>query len=159
MINTTKKNGIRVQPIKNGTVIDHIQAGQALNVLKILDIPGTSQGTVSILINAPGKGVRKDVVKIEGRELESKEVDKISLIAPNATINIIRDFDVVQKQRVKIPKFIEEFVRCINPNCISNSREPIISKFYVTNNMPGNIYLRCKYCEKTIDENIADYLH
>ncbi len=151
------KYELRVQPIENGTVIDHITAGQALNVLKILKIPGTSEGIVSILINAPGAEERKDVVKIEGRELKSQEVDKIALIAPDATINIIRDFKVIRKKRVKIPNFLTGFVRCINPNCISNSNEPITSRFEV-NNRCGKIMLRCKYCEKTIEKNIADHL-
>lgn len=155
MINPKKE--IRVQPIENGTVIDHITAGQALNVLKILGIPDTSSGIVSILINAPSEMGIKDVVKIEGRELKSDEADRISLIAPNATINIIRDFEVLGKKQVDIPDHVEGVVRCINPNCISNSREPITSKFEVTNTDSG-IELRCGYCERVISENIAAHL-
>ncbi|MCD4801079.1 MAG: aspartate carbamoyltransferase regulatory subunit, partial [Methanococcoides sp.] len=93
---------IRVHPIENGTVIDHINAGQALNVLKILNIPTSSSRVVSVLINAPSIHGRKDVVKIEGRELNVEEVDKIALIAPNATINIIRNFEVSEKDIVHI---------------------------------------------------------
>lgn len=161
MISNDRSEGkvpeIRVHPIRNGTVIDHITAGQALNVLNILNIPNPSSGVVSILINAPSIHGIKDVVKIEGRELNVEEVDRISLIAPQATINIIRDFKVSEKAHVNIPEKVEGVVRCINPNCISNSNEPITSKFIVMPN-ERKINLRCLYCERTISENIGDHL-
>ncbi|MBP2029285.1 aspartate carbamoyltransferase regulatory subunit [Methanohalophilus levihalophilus] len=155
MSNPTKE--IRVQPIENGTVIDHIKAGQALNVLKILGISGISNGVVSVLINAPGEFGNKDVVKIEGRELRIDEADRISLIAPSATINIIRDFDVLEKKKVEIPAHVAGVVKCINSNCISNSNEPVTSKFEVMN-LESGIELRCDYCERVISENIAEHL-
>ncbi len=155
MTNPTKE--IRVQPIENGTAIDHITAGQALNVLKILGIYGVSNGVVSILINAPSEFGNKDVVKIEGRELKADEADRISLIAPQATINIIRDFDVLEKKNVETPSHVAGVVKCINPNCISNSREPVTSKFEVMN-LKSGIELRCDYCERIISENIAEHL-
>lgn len=155
--NTTQKRELRVRPIRNGTVIDHITAGQSLNVLRILRIPDSSDDVVSVIINAFGTHGKKDVVKIENRELNVYEVDKISLIAPNAVINIIRDFDIFEKKHVVIPENAENVVRCINPNCISNSSEPVTSKFNVTSN-EGRILLRCKYCERVITENIADHL-
>lgn len=148
---------IRVQPIENGTVIDHITAGEALNVLKILKVPTSSSRVVSILINAPSVHGRKDVVKIEGRELNVEEVDKISLIAPNATINIIRNFNVSEKDVVHIPLTIEGVVRCINPNCITNSNEPVTSRFSV-NPIECKILLRCSYCERIISDDIGDHL-
>jgi aspartate carbamoyltransferase regulatory subunit len=148
---------LRVRRIKNGTVIDHITAGQALNVIKILGLPDASEGVVSILLNSPGEHGKKDVVKIENRELKVTEVDRIALIAPNATINIIRNFNVSQKKKVHIPEFMEGVIRCINPNCISNSDEPITSKFNVTvdDDRPK---LRCTYCGRVISENIAKHL-
>lgn len=147
---------LRVKRIENGTVIDHINAGQALNVLKILGIPDSSQGVVSVLLNSPGKFGIKDVVKIKNRELNVREVDKIALIAPNATINIIRNFNVSQKKKVHIPTFVEGVVRCVNPNCISNSNEPVTSKFDVS--VEGNLRLRCSYCGRSISEDIAKNL-
>ncbi|WP_094227231.1 aspartate carbamoyltransferase regulatory subunit [Methanolobus psychrotolerans] len=148
---------LRVRRIENGTVIDHITAGKALNVLKILGLPDSSQGVVSILLNSKGKYGQKDVVKIENRELKVEEVDKIALIAPNATINIIRNFNVTRKNKVHIPSFVEGVVECINPNCISNSNEPITSKFKV-NTEDTNLKLRCFYCGRVISENIAEHL-
>ncbi|WP_292484589.1 aspartate carbamoyltransferase regulatory subunit [Methanohalobium sp.] len=155
--NSNEKHEIRVQPIENGTVIDHITAGQALNVLKIIGKPGTSEGIMSVLINAPSSHGKKDVIKIEGREINAQEFDKIALIAPNATINIIRNFKVASKKQVQIPEHIEGVVKCVNPNCITNSNEPIKSNFTV-NNENRYVFLRCDYCERIISENIADNL-
>ncbi len=123
---------LRVKPINNGTVIDHIESGQALNVLKILGISGHTRSVVSVLMNVPsGDMGAKDVVKVEDRELEPEEVDTIALIAPRATINIIRNFEVVEKFRVALPAAVVGIIKCGNPNCISNSNEPVSSRFSV----------------------------
>ena len=147
---------MRVRPIKHGTVIDHITSGQALNVLKILGISGTTTAVVSVAMNVPSKVMgSKDIVKIEDRELEQEEVDRVSLIAPNATINIIRDFEVVEKYRVDLPERLEGVMKCDNPNCISNTSEPVISKFTV-NKKP--VELRCIYCDHVISQGITEHL-
>ncbi len=147
---------MRVRRIEHGTVIDHITAGQALNVLRILGISGTSRAVVSVAMNVPSGALgSKDIVKVEDRELEEEEVDRISLIAPNATINIIRDFEVIEKYRVDLPERLEGVVKCSNPNCISNTNEPVISKFLV-NKKP--VELRCIYCDHVISEGIAEHL-
>jgi aspartate carbamoyltransferase regulatory subunit len=96
---------LRVQKIKEGTVIDHISGGGALSVLKILNIMGREDNIVSIVMNVPSHSLgRKDIVKVEGRELNPNEVDKIALIAPRSTINIVRDYVVVEKQKPRLPK-------------------------------------------------------
>ena len=136
---------LRVSKIRDGTVIDHITSGHALEVLKILGIRNHVNGIVTVGMNVPSKTLGlKDMVKIEGRELKSHEVDKIALLAPHASINIIRNYKVVDKQLVKLPKMIRETVKCANPACISNSREPVKSTFYVENEEP--LRLRCHYC-------------
>jgi len=144
MVEVTEKT-LRVSKIKDGTVIDHITSGHALDVIKILGITGRVNGIVTVAMNVPSKtlGV-KDMVKIEGRELKSEEVDKIALLAPHATINIVRNYKVADKQRVKLPDTIRGTVKCANPACISNSREPVQPKFYVDNEEP--LRLRCHYC-------------
>jgi len=148
---------LRVTPIGNGTVIDHITAGQALNVLKILGIDRTTEATISVLMNVTSKrSGKKDIVKVEDRELEEEEVNKISLIAPGATINIIRDRRVVEKYTVDMPDLIVGVLRCPNPSCISNTSEPIKSQLIVKSKNP--VTLRCAYCEQPITEKIADYL-
>jgi len=136
---------LRVSKIKNGTVIDHITGGHALDVIKILGITGRVDGVVTVAINVPSKKLNvKDMVKIEGRELKSEEVDKIALLAPHATINIIRNYKVVEKQRVKLPNILREIVKCANPACISNSKEPVQPTFYVESEEP--LRVRCHYC-------------
>jgi aspartate carbamoyltransferase regulatory subunit len=148
---------LRVKPIRNGTVIDHIAGGQALNVLKILGISGTSDATVSVVMNVESSKLgKKDIVKVEDRELKEEEVNRIALIAPDATINIIRDFLVIEKHHVDLPDQIIGVVRCQNPSCISNTEEPIKSRMMVKAKNP--VLLRCVYCEQPITEKIAEYL-
>jgi aspartate carbamoyltransferase regulatory subunit len=146
---------LRVSKIKDGTVIDHISGGYALDVVKILGITGKEKRVMTIAINVPSKrlGV-KDIVKIEGRALNSSEVNRIALVAPHASINIIRDYQVVEKLEVKLPKVIEGIVKCVNPVCISNSDEPISSKFYVESEEP--LLLKCHYCGYVLER--ADVL-
>ncbi|MFQ6128904.1 MAG: aspartate carbamoyltransferase regulatory subunit [Thermoplasmata archaeon] len=146
---------VKVTPIKNGTVIDHIPAGMALKVLKILGITDESSGsTVSVAMRVTSKkrGL-KDIVKVEDRELLEKEVDKIALVAPNATINIIRNYDVNQKHKVRLPEVAKGIVRCQNPNCITNLKEPVETEFIVISKNP--VRLRCVYCEREL-ENVLD---
>ncbi|HVP27351.1 MAG TPA: aspartate carbamoyltransferase regulatory subunit [Candidatus Bathyarchaeia archaeon] len=140
-----------VAKIKDGTVIDHITGGHALDVVKILGITGREKGTITIAINVPSKRFRtKDIVKIEGRELNPKELHMIALLAPRATINIIRDYKVVRKQEVKLPKAIENIIKCANPACISNSNEPVKAKFYVECDEP--LLLKCHYCGYIVEK-------
>lgn len=142
---------LKIQPIKNGTVIDHITPGNALKVLKILKIPeNTTDSIVSAVMNVESKRGRKDIVKIENRELKASEVDKIALIAPNATINIIRNYEVAEKHRVVVPDEIVGIVKCANPNCISNSKEPIQPRFIVKSRDP--LRIKCFYCERELKD-------
>ena len=141
------KHELKVKPIENGTVIDHIQANKALQVLKILGLP--KEGiNVTLAMNVPSKLGFKDIVKIENREVEHSEIDKISLIAPNATINIIRDYEIVSKKKVESVEVLNGIVKCTNPKCISNTDEPIDSKSYLVEEDP--ITVRCHYCERLV---------
>jgi aspartate carbamoyltransferase regulatory subunit len=141
---------LRVSKIKDGTVIDHITAGYALDVVRILGISGRDKGPITIAINVPSKRLRtKDIVKIEGRELNPQEVAKIALLAPHASINIIRDYKVVKKKEVKLPDVIENIIKCANPACISNGNEPVKTKFYVDCDEP--LMLKCHYCGYIIE--------
>ena len=145
---------LRVKRITNGTVIDHITAGQALNVLRILGITDRPEDVLSVVMNVSDR--KKDIVKIEGRELKPEEVDKIALISPDATINIIRDYEVVEKHRVILPSRIEGVVRCINPNCITNTDEPVKPRFVIRRG--ERVELQCVYCGRVIADRIADFL-
>jgi aspartate carbamoyltransferase regulatory subunit len=146
----------RVTPIRNGTVIDHIECGQALKVLRIIKVTRDVRSTVSVLMHVPSKKEGwKDVVKVEDRELDPREVDKISLIAPKATINIIRDFNVAEKYSVNMPDVVKGIIKCGNHNCITNKNEPVEPEFIVESKHP--VVLRCKYCDRN-QEDFAERL-
>jgi len=145
---------LRVSKIRNGTVIDHVSGGHALNVLSILGIDGSEGLGVSVVMNVPSDRLGlKDVVKVEDRELSQSEVDVISLIAPEATINIIRDFEVIQKNRVDRPKTVIGLLSCPNRNCITNDGEPVETKFAVVEDG-----VRCAYCGTIIRDSLADHI-
>ncbi len=150
---------LTVSKMKCGTVIDHIPAGRALDVLRVLGITGREGLRIAIIMNVESQKLgRKDIVKIEGRELSPEEVNAIALIAPTATINIVNDFRVINKFRVEVPEIIEGILRCPNPTCITNkSREPITSKFRRVSKKP--LILQCEYCGTLLHENeIADHI-
>lgn len=146
-----EKEELRVRKIEGGTVIDHIPSGRSLTVLEILGITQETDDTVSILMNVPsGKFESKDIVKIEGRELGEEEISKIALAAPNATINVIDDYEVVEKKVVELPDLVEGVVDCSNPACITNTSEPATTEFKVVSKSP--LRLRCTYCERITEE-------
>ncbi|MCU4752822.1 aspartate carbamoyltransferase regulatory subunit [Halobacteria archaeon AArc-curdl1] len=145
---------LRVSKIRNGTVIDHVRAGQALNVLAILGIDGSQNEEVSVGINVPSDRLaRKDIVKVEGRELSQEEVDVLSLIAPDATINIVREYEVTSKHRVERPEEVQDVLHCPNAACITTEDEPVTSRFEVLEDG-----VRCLYCGTIVRESIADLI-
>ncbi len=135
-----------VSKIMNGTVIDHIPAGRALEILNVLNIRGSEGLRIAVLMNVESKKLgRKDIIKIEHKKLTPTEVNVIALIAPTATINIIENFSVVSKYRVEVPEVIEDILRCPNPTCITNKEgEPIKSRFRVVSREP--LRIQCTYC-------------
>jgi len=147
------KKELKIPLIKDGTVIDHITAGNAVKVLHILGIPKGTSSVVSVAMNVNSKMGKKDIVKVENRELDPQEVDKIALIAPKATINIIRDYKVAKKHKVELPDEVIGLVSCSNPTCVSNAKEPVKSRFKVVCKDPPKI--KCYYCERE-PEDIAD---
>lgn len=149
---------VKLPPIRNGTVIDHIACGQALNVMKILKVNDSNiDSSVSIGMHVVSNKEEKwkDIIKIEDRELDSKMVDKIALIAPDATIAIIRDYYVAEKFQVCLEDHVVGLARCSNPNCITNRGEPVAPEFTVMGRHPPQ--LRCCYCDRILT-NISDNL-
>lgn len=138
---------LKVDAIKAGTVIDHIPGGRAVQVLKILG--GGKEDTVSIGMNLnSGKLGKKDIVKIENHELSADDVNRIAIIAPTASITIIRNYEAAEKRKVEIPEILSNIVHCPNPNCISNM-EKIKSRFDKTGlTENGETEFMCHYCEK-----------
>lgn len=138
-----------VRRIKDGTVVDHIENGKALIVLRVLDITGREGNVVTVALNVPSnKHMKKDIIKVENKFLKQVETDKLALIAPHATINIIRDYKLVEKRKINLPDSIIGIFDCPNLNCITNSEEDIKSTIDIIDK--EIILLRCKYCARTI---------
>lgn len=141
---------LKVEKIGNGTVIDHIKQGTAFSVLKILGVDSNYKDAVAVVMNAKSKKIgKKDIVKIENRMLEKRELDKISLLSPDASVNIIKNSGVVEKHAVEIPDVIYDVLLCTNPDCITN-HEDVETKFYTISKKP--LTLRCHYCERLVNE-------
>jgi aspartate carbamoyltransferase regulatory subunit len=135
---------IRVAALRHGTVIDHLRRGTGLKVLSVLGLIDT--GTVAIGLNLEsGKLGGKDLIKIENRELSREDVNRIALLSPEATLSIIRDYEVALKFRPELSDELVGLLRCPNPNCVSN-HEAIATKFQVRHRNP--LRLRCFYCER-----------
>lgn len=143
-----------VTPIREGTVIDHIPSGRGILVFKMFSPKGRS----ALISNVESKKMgKKDIVKFEGVFLTREEYQKIALIAPNATINIIEDYKVKKKEKVVVPSFIEGILKCPNPKCITNNEPQAKAKFFVEKRDP--LVLRCFYCERRVEsEEIAENL-
>jgi aspartate carbamoyltransferase regulatory subunit len=147
MANENKRELV-VSAIENGTVIDHIPAGEVYKVVKILNLD-MYEDEVLIGTNLSSKKYgKKGIIKVKNKFFAETEVDKVSLIAPNATLIVIRDYEVVEKRRLEIPETIKQIVKCINPNCITNIEDNIETNFTVVDKEP--LKLQCHYCEKTM---------
>ena len=141
----TIQKHLQVNAIENGTVIDHIPAESLFNVISILGLDKISnQITFGTNLSSHKLG-KKAIIKVSGKFFEQEEINKISLVAPNAKLNIIRNYEVSEKKEVEIPDEIIGIVRCFNPKCITNHEE-IVTHFEVGNKT--DIALKCKYCEK-----------
>lgn len=138
-----------VSALENGTVLDHIPAGNVFKVLEILGLMG-EKNRITIGINLDSKYLgKKGIIKIEDKFFRDDELNKLAIIAPKATVNIIRDFRVVEKKKLTMPEEIEGIARCMNPKCITN-HQPVKTRFTTVKN--GNeILLHCHYCEKNSD--------
>jgi aspartate carbamoyltransferase regulatory subunit len=144
-----------VRRIKDGTVIDHIESGKALFVLRALNITGKEGNVITVALNVPSsKHDKKDIIKVENRFLEKNETNKLALIAPHATINIIKDYRLIEKRKIQLPDSIVGIFRCPNLKCVTNGEEDIKPTINIIDK--EKIILKCKYCVRTltIDELI-----
>ena len=140
---------MKVQPIRNGTVIDHIIAGKGV---KIMDLLGFNQEGTAILsiMNVKSKKLgRKDIIKIEDRELSEEDINKIALLSPRCNINIIRNYTVSEKIEAKVPRVNIGIAKCNNQNCISNNQRNLESKLELKDE--ENFTLKCMYCKRGIN--------
>ena len=151
-----EQSDLIVRRIRDGTVIDHINEGKGLNVLEALDIDGRRGNVITIALNMPsGKLKKKDMIKVEGRFLEDDDTNKLAVIAPSSTVNIIKDYKLVEKRHLSLPNQIERIFRCSNPDCISNSSEHMDSIMDVIDK--ENLVLKCRYCSRILDVNKINY--
>ena len=151
-----QESELMVRRIKEGTVIDHIDEGKGLQVLGALRIDGKDGSLITIALNVPsGKFKKKDIIKVENKFLADDDTNKLAVIAPKATINIIKNYKLVEKRRVSLPNEIDRIFRCSNPDCITNSPEHIESVMDVIDK-DGRV-LKCRYCGRVLDVNRLKY--
>ena len=151
MENNQENRKLKVSAIKNGTVLDHIPSDQIFRVIDILGL-NCSKHPITFGVNLDSKSMKsKGIIKISEKFFEAEELNKIALIAPQASVNIIKDFEVIEKKLLTIPEKIEGFVKCMNPVCVTNHQD-IKTKF--TTIIKGNeVQLRCSYCEKITESS------
>jgi len=151
-----EQSDLIVRRIKDGTVIDHINEGKGLKVLEALDIDGRRGNVITIALNMPsGKLKKKDMIKVEGRFLEDDDTNKLAVIAPSSTVNIIKDYKLVEKRHLSLPNEIDRIFRCSNPDCITNSTEHIESIMDLIDK--ETMILKCRYCARILDVNEIKY--
>jgi len=145
-----------VRRIREGTVIDHIDEGRGLDVLGALKIDGRDGSLITVALNVPsGKYSKKDIIKVENKLLVDEDTSKLAIIAPKSTVNIIRDYKLVEKRRVSLPSEIDRIFRCSNPDCITNSGEHIESVMDVVDR--ERPVLKCRYCSRILDVSKLSY--
>lgn len=142
------KKELQVSAIENGTVIDHIPAKYLFQVINILQLDkGDNAVTFGNNLESDKLG-KKAIIKIADKFFVDEDINKIALIAPNAKLNVIRNYQVAEKKLVASPSEVVGIAKCMNPKCITNHEE-ITTRFKIVNG--GEISLKCHYCEKITD--------
>ncbi|MBO4606457.1 MAG: aspartate carbamoyltransferase regulatory subunit [Prevotella sp.] len=137
-----------VAAIENGTVIDHIPSEKTFQVISLLGLQSLPS-PVTIGYNYPSTKVgNKGIIKISNKFFTDDEISRLSVVAPNVVLNIIRDFEVIEKKTVETPDELCGIVKCNNPKCITNN-EPMSTVFHVVDKSRG--ILKCHYCDKEQD--------
>ncbi len=143
---------MEVRALENGTVIDHIPSECLFKIIRILDLEKeTHRITIGNNLESNRMGL-KAIIKINERYCQQEELNRIAVVAPRVKINIIKDFEVIEKRQVTVPESVEGFVKCANPKCVTN-HEPVRTAFSVEQSPEGAISLRCRYCEKITDHS------
>ena len=138
-----------VSALENGTVLDHIPAENVYKALDILNLKGV-ESQIALGINLASKIYgKKGIIKIADKFFEDEELNKLALIAPKATVNIIRDFKVVEKKQLVMPSEIIGIAKCKNPKCVTN-HQPIKTRFTPIDD-GHEVSLLCHFCEKITD--------
>lgn len=147
----TNKTERQVAAIKNGTVIDHIPAEKTYQVVNLLQLQ-TLDTPVTIGYNYPSQKIgRKGIIKVSDKFFTDEEISRLSVVAPNVVLNVIKDYEVVEKKTVTTPDELRGIVKCNNPKCITNN-EPMQTVFNVVDKV--HVILKCHYCDK--EQQIED---
>lgn len=145
-----EKNKMLVAAIQNGTVIDHIPSEKTYQVATLLELDQmTNPVTIGYNLRSKKLG-SKGIIKIEDKFFSDEEISRLSVVAPNIVLNIIHDYEVVEKKTATTPDVLKGIVKCNNPKCITNN-EPMLTIFHAIDKEQG--VLRCHYCEKEQDIN------
>ena len=144
-----KKKELQVAALENGTAIDHIPPRQLFKVADMLSLKEL-ENTITIGNNFHSKKMgSKGIIKIADKFFEEDVINRIALIAPNVILNIIRDYEVVEKKTVELPDELVGLVKCNNPKCITNN-EQMPTRFDVIDKESGTV--KCRYCERKINK-------
>ena len=147
------KRELQVAAIENGTVIDHIPAEKTYQVARMLDLEHLDE-QVTIGYHLPSKKIgRKGIIKIANKYFTDEEINQLSVIAPKIVLNVIRNYEVVEKRTIETPDELHGIVKCNNPKCITNN-EPMSTFFTIVDKERG--ILKCHYCDKEQDMNSVD---
>ena len=150
-----KKIELKVSALENGTVIDHIPVGHVMKVIHILNLEDYND-QIYFGANLDSKKYgKKGLIKVSNRFFEDVEINKISLVAPTATLIEIRNYEVSKKSGVEMPSTVTGFAKCFNPKCITNHQN-ITTKFYVTDKV--DLKMKCHYCEKITKREDLEFL-
>ena len=139
------KKQLLVSALENGTVIDHIPCECTMDIVNLLKINKTGT-TAMVGSNLESKKMgRKSIIKVADKYFTDEELNQLSVIAPDVSLCIIKNFEVVEKKQVVMPEKLVNIVKCANPKCITNN-EPMKTVFNVIDSQKGII--KCHYCEK-----------
>ncbi len=148
---TNLKKELEVAALENGTVIDHIPSNVLFKVVRLLELEGLVD-SITIGNNLDSKKYgKKGIIKISNKFFEEEQINRIALIAPNAILNIIRDYKVAEKKSLIVPPVVKRIVKCNNPKCITNN-EPMPTVFNVLDT--DELHLKCRYCQKVVEPDM-----
>src|SRR3989338_5540232 len=142
------KKVLEVAAIEDGTVLDHLPSEKVLKIVEILALHQESRITLGMNLESKKQG-KKGIIKIEGRDLTEEEMNKIAILAPEVTVNHIKNYDVIKKKKIVLREIEPGTLRCNNPNCITNA-EPVSTKFHIIEKKP--LKVRCYFCELSIEK-------
>ncbi|MDR0348752.1 MAG: aspartate carbamoyltransferase regulatory subunit [Tannerella sp.] len=144
-----KRKELQVAALENGTAIDHIPSEQLFKVASLLELDRMSN-RITIGNNLRSKKMgTKGMIKIAGKFFAEDEINRIALVAPHVVLNIIKDYEVVEKKRISLPDRLIGVVKCNNPKCITNN-EPMKTCFDVIDQ--EKVTVKCHYCERKINK-------